>query len=46
LALFPSNFVKELEFTDDGETHDAQEESEIPLTGPTSLTLAFSRELE
>ncbi|XP_076771350.1 CD2-associated protein isoform X2 [Arvicanthis niloticus] len=36
LGLFPSNFVKELEFTDDGETHDAQEESEVPLTGPTS----------
>ncbi|XP_052048305.1 CD2-associated protein isoform X2 [Apodemus sylvaticus] len=35
-GLFPSNFVKELEFTDDGETHDAQEESEVPLTGPTS----------
>lgn len=36
LGLFPSNFVKELEFTDDGETHDAQEESDVPLTGPTS----------
>lgn len=36
LGLFPSNFVKELEFTDDGETHDAQEESEVSLTGPTS----------
>lgn len=27
LGLFPSNFVKELESTDDGEMHDAQEES-------------------
>lgn len=35
-GLFPSNFVKELEFTEDGETHNAQEESEVPLTGPTS----------
>uniref|UniRef100_A0A8L2Q7T7 CD2-associated protein n=1 Tax=Rattus norvegicus TaxID=10116 RepID=A0A8L2Q7T7_RAT len=36
LGLFPSNFVKELESTDDGEMHDAQEESEVSLTGPTS----------
>lgn len=36
LGLFPSNFVKELESTEDGETHNAQEESEVPLTGPTS----------
>ncbi|GAB1301073.1 CD2-associated protein [Apodemus speciosus] len=36
MGLFPSNFVKELEFTDDGETHDAQEESDVHLTGPTS----------
>ncbi|XP_049749767.1 CD2-associated protein isoform X1 [Elephas maximus indicus] len=36
LGLFPSNFVKELEVTDDGETHEAQEDSEIVLTGPTS----------
>ncbi|XP_042636261.1 CD2-associated protein [Orycteropus afer afer] len=35
-GLFPSNFVKELEVTDDGETHEAQEDSEIVLTGPTS----------
>ncbi|XP_014443495.1 CD2-associated protein [Tupaia chinensis] len=36
LGLFPSNFVKELELTDDGETHEAQEDSETVLTGPTS----------
>lgn len=36
LGLFPSNFVKELELTDDGEAHDGQDESEIALTGPTS----------
>ncbi|KAJ8780041.1 hypothetical protein J1605_012077 [Eschrichtius robustus] len=27
LGLFPSNFVKELEVTDDGETHEAQDDS-------------------
>ncbi|XP_073080710.1 CD2-associated protein isoform X1 [Manis javanica] len=36
LGLFPSNFVKELEITDDGETHEAQEDSETVLTGPIS----------
>ncbi|PNJ09087.1 CD2AP isoform 2 [Pongo abelii] len=47
LGLFPSNFVKELEVTDDGETHEAQDDSgvilqkqiivsETVLTGPTS----------
>uniref|UniRef100_A0A8P0PL49 CD2-associated protein n=1 Tax=Canis lupus familiaris TaxID=9615 RepID=A0A8P0PL49_CANLF len=36
LGLFPSNFVKELEVTDDGETHEAQEDSETVFTGPTS----------
>ncbi|XP_023383458.1 CD2-associated protein [Pteropus vampyrus] len=35
LGLFPSNFVKELEVTDDGETHEVQEDSETVLTGPT-----------
>ncbi|XP_037375747.1 CD2-associated protein isoform X2 [Talpa occidentalis] len=35
-GLFPSNFVKELEVTDDAETHEAQEDSETVLTGPTS----------
>ncbi|KAK1338332.1 hypothetical protein QTO34_001447 [Cnephaeus nilssonii] len=35
LGLFPSNFVKELEITDDGETHEAQEDSETVWTGPT-----------
>lgn len=27
LGLFPSNFVQELEVTDDGEAHEAQEDS-------------------
>ncbi|XP_032319104.1 CD2-associated protein isoform X1 [Camelus ferus] len=36
LGLFPSNFVKELEVTYDGETHEAQEDSETFLTGSTS----------
>ncbi|KAK2113817.1 SH3-domain kinase binding protein 1 [Saguinus oedipus] len=27
LGLFPSNFVKELEVTDDGETHESQDDS-------------------
>nr|XP_020024297.1 CD2-associated protein [Castor canadensis] len=36
LGLFPSNFVKELEITDDGETHEAQEDSDTVLTGPAS----------
>ncbi|XP_037699461.1 CD2-associated protein isoform X2 [Choloepus didactylus] len=36
LGLFPSNFVKELEVTDDGEIHEVQEDSETFLTGPTS----------
>uniref|UniRef100_A0A8B9YRQ4 CD2 associated protein n=1 Tax=Bos mutus grunniens TaxID=30521 RepID=A0A8B9YRQ4_BOSMU len=40
LGLFPSNFVKELEVTDD-DTHEAQEDSETALTGPTS-PLPFS----
>lgn len=33
LGLFPSNFVKEVEVTDDGETHEAQEDSETVWTG-------------
>ncbi|XP_026913405.2 CD2-associated protein [Acinonyx jubatus] len=36
LGLFPSNFVKELEVTDDGETHEALEDSENVFAGPTS----------
>ncbi|XP_022437785.1 CD2-associated protein isoform X2 [Delphinapterus leucas] len=36
LGLFPSNFVKELEVTDDGEAHEAQDDSETVLTGSTS----------
>ncbi|XP_006882187.1 PREDICTED: CD2-associated protein [Elephantulus edwardii] len=35
-GLFPSNFVKELEGIDDGETHEAHEDAETILTGPTS----------
>ncbi|XP_012600278.1 CD2-associated protein [Microcebus murinus] len=40
LGLFPSNFVKEFEVTDDGETHEAQEDSETVLTGLTSPLLS------
>ncbi|XP_041511414.1 CD2-associated protein [Microtus oregoni] len=40
LGLFPSNFVKELELTEDGETHEGQDESEIALAGPTSPLLS------
>uniref|UniRef100_A0A8D2CV68 SH3 domain-containing protein n=1 Tax=Sciurus vulgaris TaxID=55149 RepID=A0A8D2CV68_SCIVU len=36
LGLFPSNFVKEFEVTDDGETHETVEDSETVLPGPTS----------
>ncbi|KAM7136577.1 CD2-associated protein isoform 2-T2 [Molossus nigricans] len=36
VGLFPSNFVKELEVTDNGEAHEAQEDSESVWTGPTS----------
>lgn len=36
LGLFPSNFVKEFEVTDDCETHEMQEDSETILPGPTS----------
>ncbi|KAM6184690.1 CD2-associated protein [Rhynchocyon petersi] len=35
-GLFPSNFVKELEATDEGESHEAQEDTEVILTGTTS----------
>ncbi|MEJ1285169.1 CD2-associated protein [Cricetulus griseus] len=42
LGLFPSNFVKELELTDDGETHEGQDESVSPGNGseiaPGSVT--------
>ncbi|OBS76809.1 hypothetical protein A6R68_16736, partial [Neotoma lepida] len=40
LGLFPSNFVKELELADDGETHEGQDESEIAVTGSTSPLLS------
>uniref|UniRef100_A0A8C3KRR9 CD2 associated protein n=1 Tax=Calidris pygmaea TaxID=425635 RepID=A0A8C3KRR9_9CHAR len=35
-GLFPSNFVKELELTDDGETQDAMDDTESVFSGPTS----------
>ncbi|NXT03535.1 CD2AP protein, partial [Jacana jacana] len=35
-GLFPSNFVKELESTDDGETQDALDDTESVFSGPTS----------
>ncbi|XP_067399560.1 CD2-associated protein [Emydura macquarii macquarii] len=35
-GLFPSNFVKELELTDDGETQEVVEDTESIFTGPTS----------
>nr|XP_047921628.1 CD2-associated protein isoform X1 [Anser cygnoides] len=35
-GLFPSNFVKELESTDDGETQDALDDAESVFSGPTS----------
>ncbi|KFQ08663.1 CD2-associated protein, partial [Leptosomus discolor] len=36
LGLFPSNFVKELELTDDGETQDPLDDTESVFSGPTS----------
>ncbi|XP_032911965.1 CD2-associated protein isoform X2 [Catharus ustulatus] len=35
-GMFPSNFVKELESTDDGETQDALDDSEPVFNSPTS----------
>ncbi|KFV99368.1 CD2-associated protein, partial [Eurypyga helias] len=35
-GLFPSNFVKELELTDDGETQDSLDDTESAFSGPTS----------
>uniref|UniRef100_A0A8B9NS73 CD2 associated protein n=1 Tax=Accipiter nisus TaxID=211598 RepID=A0A8B9NS73_9AVES len=35
-GLFPSNFVKELELMDDGETQDALDDTEPVFSGPTS----------
>ncbi|XP_074847457.1 CD2-associated protein isoform X2 [Carettochelys insculpta] len=35
-GLFPSNFVKELELTDDGETQEVLEDTESVFTGSTS----------
>ncbi|KAM6280018.1 CD2-associated protein isoform 2-T2 [Porphyrio hochstetteri] len=35
-GLFPSNFVKELELPDDGETQDSLDDTESVFSGPTS----------
>ncbi|NWS40510.1 CD2AP protein, partial [Probosciger aterrimus] len=35
-GLFPSNFVKELEVADDGETQDSLDDTESVFSGPTS----------
>ncbi|XP_071663222.1 CD2-associated protein isoform X3 [Patagioenas fasciata] len=35
-GLFPSNFVKELELTEDGETQDTLDDTESVFSGPTS----------
>ncbi|XP_069706896.1 CD2-associated protein isoform X2 [Phaenicophaeus curvirostris] len=35
-GLFPSNFVKELELTDDGEAQDSLDDTESVFSGPTS----------
>ncbi|XP_007484103.1 CD2-associated protein isoform X1 [Monodelphis domestica] len=45
-GLFPSNFVKELEITDDGEAHETQEESEAVFTSPTSPLGSLANETE
>uniref|UniRef100_A0A4X2JZM9 CD2-associated protein n=1 Tax=Vombatus ursinus TaxID=29139 RepID=A0A4X2JZM9_VOMUR len=45
-GLFPSNFVKELEMADDGEAHEAQEESEAVFTSPTSPLASPGNESE
>ncbi|XP_043861440.1 CD2-associated protein isoform X2 [Dromiciops gliroides] len=45
-GLFPSNFVKELEISDDGEAHEAQEESEAVFTSPTSPLASLGNESE
>ncbi|NXO01745.1 CD2AP protein, partial [Rhinopomastus cyanomelas] len=35
-GMFPSNFVKELELTDDGETQETLDDTESTFSGPTS----------
>ncbi|XP_068921906.1 CD2-associated protein isoform X4 [Petaurus breviceps papuanus] len=45
-GLFPSNFVKELEIADDGEAHEAQEESEAVFISPTSPLASLGNESE
>ncbi|NWR32707.1 CD2AP protein, partial [Tachuris rubrigastra] len=39
-GLFPSNFVKELESTDDGETQDTVDDTEPVFSSPTSPVIA------
>ncbi|NXJ13618.1 CD2AP protein, partial [Odontophorus gujanensis] len=45
-GLFPSNFVKELELTDDGETQDALDDAESVFSGPTSPVASPGSESE
>ncbi|XP_072498484.1 CD2-associated protein isoform X2 [Notamacropus eugenii] len=45
-GLFPSNFVRELDVADDGEAHEAQEESEAVFTSPTSPVASLGNESE
>ncbi|XP_072188916.1 CD2-associated protein [Excalfactoria chinensis] len=46
LGLFPSNFVKELELADDGETQDALDDAEPVFSGPTSPVASPGNESE
>ncbi|NXT76970.1 CD2AP protein, partial [Zapornia atra] len=39
-GLFPSNFVKELELPDDGETQDSLDDTESVFSGPTSSVVS------
>ncbi|XP_021245963.1 CD2-associated protein isoform X3 [Numida meleagris] len=45
-GLFPSNFVKELEPADDGETQDALDDAESVFSGPTSPVASPGNESE
>lgn len=45
-GLFPSNFVKELELADDGETQDALDDAEPVFSGPTSPVASPGNESE
>ncbi|XP_069879675.1 CD2-associated protein [Dipodomys merriami] len=40
LGLFPSNFVRELEVTDEGEAHEVQEDPDLALPGSASPSAA------